>query len=78
MSNLERTHIVGVTGTGDERSRSSINNLFQLVKGNNNMSIEMISGYDHTTTFHKYYEPVTIEGKQYNNLLEFLFTSTKV
>ena len=78
LSNLERTHIVGVTGTGDERSRSSINNLFQLVKGNNNMSIEMISGYDHTTTFHKYYEPVTIEGKQYNKLLEFLFTSTKV
>lgn len=77
LNNLSKTHIVGLTGSGDGNSKTSMNNLLQLLKNSNNMSLEIIKGYTHTTTYYKYYEPVEIEGKQYNSLLDYLFSSTK-
>ena len=77
LANLAQTHIVGLTGSGDATSKTSMNNLLQLIKDKGKMSLEIVGGYDHTTTYHKYYEPVEIEGKQYDSLLDFLFTTTK-
>jgi predicted peptidase len=77
INNLTKTHIVAVTGNNDANSKTSMNNLLQLVKGSGNMSLEILKGYSHTDTYHKYYEPVEIEGKQYNNLLEYLYSCTK-
>jgi predicted alpha/beta superfamily hydrolase len=77
LSNLSTTHIVAVTGNNDSNSKSSMNSLYQLIKDSGNMSLEILKGYSHTDTYHKYYEPIEIEGKQYNSLLEYLFSCTK-
>ena len=77
LDNLTKTHIVALSGSNDTNSKSSMNSLYQLLKNGGNMSLEIPKGYDHTTTFHKYYEPVEIEGKQYNSLLDYLFTYKK-
>lgn len=77
LSNLSTTKIVAVTGNKDSNSKSSMNNLYQLIKDTGDMSLEILSGYSHSDTFHKYYEPIEIDGKQYDNLLEYLFSCTK-
>ena len=77
IKNLKTTHVVGLGGSGDQTSCSSMNNLIKLLQNGGNASLEVVKGYGHTNIYHKYYEPVTIDGKDYSSLLEYLFTYSK-
>ena len=77
INNLKTTHVVGLGGSADQSSCSSMNNLVKLLQNGGSALLEVVRGYGHTDIYHKYYEPVTIEGKTYSSLLEYLFSYTK-
>jgi len=77
INNLKTTHFVGLGGSADQSSCTSMNNLVRLLASGGNASLEVCRGYSHTTIYHKYYEPVTIDGVEYSSLLDYLFTYRK-
>ncbi len=77
VSNLSNVNIVSVVGTSDNYSYSSMERLYKKMGSSGNMTMCPVKGASHSTTYHTYKEPVTINGKKYNNLMEYIFEQTK-
>lgn len=78
LDNLTKTHIVGVTGTADMGLQYQMKLLCNtLTEKGGNMTVSNPQGYDHDAITVKYVEPIEIDGKVYDNLVEYLFSQTK-
>ena len=77
VANLTKVNILSVVGTNDEYAYSSMQRLYKRMEATGNMLMCPIKGASHRNTYFKYKDQITINGKTYNNLMEYIFEQSR-